>query len=72
MSFMFIWEGRSLAELYTSMRNNMPSNRPASLSKQSYEDLLAFLLRANNFPSGSQRLDANSPTLEELKISPQP
>ncbi|MBT4580519.1 MAG: cytochrome c, partial [Gammaproteobacteria bacterium] len=25
MSFMFIWEGRSLAELYTKMRENMPS-----------------------------------------------
>ncbi|MFP6838562.1 MAG: cytochrome c, partial [Pseudohongiellaceae bacterium] len=28
MSFMFIWEDRSLGELYTKMRDEMPSDRP--------------------------------------------
>ena len=71
MSFMFIWEGQTLADLYNKMRDDMPSDNPASLSKTSYESLLAFLLQANSFPAGSQALNADSTLLEKIEIRAQ-
>lgn len=71
MSFMFIWEGKSLAELYAKMRDEMPSDRPASLSQESYEGLLAFLLQSNSFPAGNQILSADNALLQQAIIRPQ-
>lgn len=69
MSFMFIWENQSLGQLYTKMRDEMPSDRPGSLSPQSYSDLLAFILQVNNFPAGAQELSADSVALDKIKIT---
>ncbi len=72
MSFMFIWEDRSLGELYTKMRDEMPSDRPGSLSTQSYEDLLAYLLQSNQFPAGEKELKASSDMLDRISITSKP
>ena len=72
MSFMFIWEGRSLGELYTIMRDEMPSDRPGSLSTQSYEDILAYLLHSNQFTAGEKELKASSGMLDRISITSKP
>ena len=72
MSFMFIWEDRSLGELYTKMRDEMPSDRPGSLSTQSYEDLLAYLLQSNQFPAGEKELKASAGMLDRISITSKP
>lgn len=72
MSFMFIWEDRSLAELYTKMRDEMPSDRPGSLSTQSYEALLAYLLQSNQFPAGERELKASAGMLDKISITSKP
>ncbi|HIF86495.1 MAG TPA: cytochrome c [Gammaproteobacteria bacterium] len=72
MSFMFIWEDRSLGELYTKMRDEMPSDRPGSLSTQSYEDLLAYLLQSNQFPAGEKELKASAGMLDKISITSKP
>jgi mono/diheme cytochrome c family protein len=72
MSFMFIWEDRSLGELYTKMRDEMPSDRPGSLSTQSYEDLLAYLLQSNQFPTGGKELKASAGMLDKIRITSKP
>lgn len=71
MSFMFIWEGQSLGQLYTKMREEMPSDRPGSLSNQAYADLLAFLLRSNQFPVGTQELKGDTAILDKISITSQ-
>ncbi|MCH8176254.1 MAG: c-type cytochrome [Proteobacteria bacterium] len=72
MSFMFIWEGRSLGELYTKMRDEMPSDRPGGLSTRSYEDLLAYLLQSNQFPAGEKELKASTGMLDKISITSKP
>ena len=72
MSFMFIWEDRSLGELYTKMRDEMPSDRPGSLSTRSYEDLLAYLLQSNQFPAGEKELKASAGMLDKISITSKP
>ncbi|HIL63647.1 MAG TPA: hypothetical protein EYG42_09400 [Porticoccaceae bacterium] len=69
---MFIWEDRSLGELYTKMRDEMPSDRPGSLSTQSYEDLLAYLLQSNQFPTGGKELKSSAGMLDKIRITSKP
>ncbi len=71
LSFMFIWEGKSLGEIYSKMRAEMPTDQPGSLSAQSYADILAFILRANEFPDGSTEMGTNEAVLNQITITSQ-
>ena len=72
MGFMFLWEGRSLGELYSKIRNEMPQDQPRSLSKGSYEDILAFILKSNEFPAGDAELESGKNALDKLMITSSP
>ena len=69
--FWSIWEGRSAADLYKSIRTTMPADAPESLKAQEYADLIAFLFSVNKFPAGEKELPADSAALEAIKISKQ-
>lgn len=69
MSFMFVWEGRTLGELYGKIRNEMPADQPRSLSKGAYADILAFILKSNEFPAGDKELPGDEKALEKLTIT---
>jgi hypothetical protein len=56
---------------YRFMSTHMPLNAPGSLSKGQYLDLLAYLLAANGYSSGSHELTANNEELKGIKIEPQ-
>ena len=71
LSFMFIWEGRSLGELFTKMSTEMPTDQPGSLSQQSYSAILAFILKSNEFPAGDKELATNPGTLDSITIDSQ-
>lgn len=68
MGFLFLWEGRPLSELFEKMRNEMPTDRPGSLSATTYADLLAFILQRNGYPSGSTALGPDALASPELLI----
>lgn len=68
---MFIWEGKSLGDLYTKMRSEMPTDQPGSLPAQSYADILAFILMSNEFPAGEHEVAANGSGLDDILIAPQ-
>ena len=72
MSFMFIWEAKSLGELFTKMRTEMPTDRPGSLSAQSYVDILSFILRTNQFPAGENELATDTKLLNQIQITSKP
>ncbi|MEX2468291.1 MAG: cytochrome c [Pseudohongiellaceae bacterium] len=69
MGFLFLWEGRPLAELFEQIRRNMPTNAPASLPEQEYADILAYLLARNGFPAGGQTLTPLLLSQAELTIN---
>src|SRR3954471_8458319 len=58
--FSTTWQGRTLADLYTYIRDRMPKNDPGSLSPQEYIDVIAYLLRMNKLPMGELELAADS------------
>ena len=71
LSFMFIWEGRTLGELFTKMSTEMPTDQPGSLSQQSYSAILAFILKSNDFPAGDKELASSASMLESISITSQ-
>jgi len=71
MSFMFIWEGRTLGEMFGKMRNEMPTDQPGSLPAGTYADILAFILKTNEFPAGEAELAPNQQALEKFTITSQ-
>ncbi|MBT8148097.1 MAG: cytochrome c [Gammaproteobacteria bacterium] len=70
MSFMFVWEGRSVGELFEKMRAEMPTDQPGSLPTQAYIDVLAFILSSNEFPAGKSELAADQSLLNGIAITP--
>jgi S-disulfanyl-L-cysteine oxidoreductase SoxD len=69
--FWSIWEGRSAADLYKSIRTTMPADAPESLKPQEYADLIAYLFSVNKFPAGEKEMPADPAALEGIKISKQ-
>lgn len=72
ISFLFLWEGRDLAELFARVSTDMPTDRPGSLSADTYLDLLAFLLQHNGYPASTASLDMARLEGEPVIIVPPP
>lgn len=69
VSFLFLWEGKSLDEFFTSIRTLMPTNAPGSLSEPAYLRILAYILEANGFPAGGTDLTADPELLGRILIT---
>ncbi len=62
------WQGKTLADLYVYIRDQMPKNDPGSLTPQENADVLAYLLRMNRMPLGDTELPADSAALHAIRI----
>ena len=62
------WSGTTLESFFNQIKTTMPANAPASLSDSNYLDLVAYILRADAFPAGSDELEAA--TLKHIRIEP--
>jgi mono/diheme cytochrome c family protein len=65
------WEGysqKTVGDLLTFVRTNMPSGAEGSLSPSMYADLVALILRSNGLPAGGTELSAAASG--HLKIIP--
>jgi cytochrome c len=62
--FLKAWDGKSVNELFTRMRETMPQDSPSSLPAQTYLDLVAYVFQTNGAPEGPQELALNSDALK--------
>jgi mono/diheme cytochrome c family protein len=60
------WTGRTLKDLFQLISQRMPENRPATLSKDAYADVLAYILQVNGFPAGVRALPYEPDTLARI------
>ena len=67
-SFMTSWNGKSVKDLFETVKRSMPKDKPGSLGTGAYIDVAAFLLQANKFPSGSRELPRTAEQLETITI----
>ena len=63
-----IWNGRTLADLFSFVSGRMPKNDPGALSPQEYADVVAYMLRMNRLPMGEVELPADSAALARVRI----
>src|SRR5215831_6759745 len=62
------WDRKTLSDLYQFVSTRMPKNEPGSLQPDEYADLIAYLLKLNDLPSGSEPLPADSVALKKIRI----
>jgi S-disulfanyl-L-cysteine oxidoreductase SoxD len=57
--FMPYWSGSTLAELFDYVSTAMPLDHPGALSARANADIVAFILKNNDIPSGSKELSTD-------------
>jgi len=67
-AFMASWNDLTLGDLFERIRISMPADRPGTLSRQQMADVIAFVLRANQFPTGATELPIEPPALRAMKF----
>jgi mono/diheme cytochrome c family protein len=51
---------KTVSDLLEFVSTYMPNGSPGSLSKNAYEDIVAFLLKSNGFPAGTTELEGTT------------
>jgi len=64
--FMSRWAGKTGQDLLDRTRTTMPSGSAGSLSAQTYQDVVAYILQTNEIRSG--RGELNEDTLKNVDI----
>ena len=59
---------QTAGDLMNVMSMTMPESNPGGLSSDQYADILAFLLRMNNYPEGDDELSADPAALANVPI----
>ena len=59
----------TVKSLFDVMTVTMPTTAPASLKREEYEALMAFVLQANGFQAGDQPLRKDAPGLDGVKLT---
>jgi cytochrome c len=65
-SFTFLWGDMEVGELAAKIQKLMPPDRPGSLPATTYTDIVAFILKKNEFPAGSKELGSDSDSLHAV------
>jgi hypothetical protein len=72
IAFRHRWEGHSVFELYQLINDQMPNDDPGSLSSEQSLQLVAYLLKANGMPAGTEALSSDATALKKIKIEMPP
>ena len=62
--FIYRWRDLPLSEMFLEIGTTMPKNKPDSLTPAVVADIMSFLLKASQAPTGSEELP---PDIEKLK-----
>jgi mono/diheme cytochrome c family protein len=67
-AFVKKWNGRPLGALYSLIADTMPEDFPGVLSPAEYAQVVAYLLKLNRMPAGSEELPADLPALNKIRF----
>ena len=62
------WNGETVDDLFEKIQTAMPADKPGSLSRQQNADALAFILKANEFPTGQADLPVGADKLKQIRF----
>ena len=60
--------GKPLWEMFDVISDSMPEDDPGSLKKEEYADVIAYLLKLNNFPAGQSELPTDKDALSLIMM----
>jgi mono/diheme cytochrome c family protein len=60
--------GKPLWEMFDVISDSMPEDNPGSLKKEEYADVIAYLLKLNNFPTGETDLPTDKEALSLIQM----
>jgi len=62
------WNGLDLGQLFERIHRDMPMKNAGSLSREAAVELIAFILRENEYPPGDQPLPADVNLLKQIRM----
>jgi quinoprotein glucose dehydrogenase len=60
------WDGLTVGDLVERVRISMPLNRPGTLSRQQNTDVVAYVLKFNQFPQGKEEMPRDVQVLKQI------
>jgi quinoprotein glucose dehydrogenase len=60
------WQEGNVGDLFVVVKQTMPQDKPASLTDKEYAEIVAFLLKSNQYPAGTQELPPDPKVLNEV------
>jgi mono/diheme cytochrome c family protein len=66
----FLRRWPTVGSLFDVISTTMPQDLPASLSPQQYAEVIAFILKGNNFPAGESELPEEVEPLNAISMQP--
>jgi mono/diheme cytochrome c family protein len=60
--------GGTAFDMFEQIRTSMPQSDPGSLTRQQYADVVAYLFRLNNLPTGANELSTDADPLKAIKV----
>ena len=66
------WVGRTVFDLFDLLRTTMPDDNPGGLTAQQYKDIVAYILKTNGIPAGTDSLPGDPEALRLIKIDEKP
>ena len=68
IGFTFRWQGKTLYDYFTGLRDTMPQGAPGTLGEATYADLVAYLLSEIGYPAGGDELPSDAAELGTIAI----
>jgi cytochrome c len=62
----------TVGDLFERIRTSMPKDKPGSVSRQEYADIIAHILKLNKVPAGQKELDEDAIVLKQIRMSAKP
>jgi len=66
--FRFNWFGRTVFDLFKTLKTTMPEDNPGGLSDDEYARVIAYILKLNGFQSGTDSLSADTTAMKRIRI----
>ena len=62
------WNGQTLDDLFEKIQTTMPADKPGQISRAQNADILAFILKSNDFPAGKDDLQSDAEKLKQVRF----
>ena len=63
------WQNGTVGDVLIVVKASMPQDRPAALSPDVYADIVAFMLKMNNYPAGQTELSTDPAQSQDIRIA---